>query len=93
MCWRGEQRLGRRAFDHLAGIHDRYTVGHPRNDAEIVGDQQQRQTQFALQALQQAEDLRLHRDIERRRGFVGNQQLRLAHQRHRDHHTLAEATR
>jgi hypothetical protein len=35
--------------------------------------------------------LRLHGHIERRRGFVGDQQLRIAHQRHRDHDPLAQA--
>ncbi len=83
--------MRRGAFHHLAGIHDRDPVGHARNDAEVVGDQQQRQAEFALQRLQQAEDLRLHGDIERGGGFVGDQQFRLAHQRHRDHHPLAQA--
>ena len=42
---------------------------------------------------QQVEDLRLDRDVERRRRLVGDQQLRLAGERHRDHRALAHAAR
>ena len=40
---------------------------------------------------QQVEDLRLHRDIERRGRLVGDQQPRLARDRDRDRHPLAHA--
>ena len=40
---------------------------------------------------QQLEDLRLHADVERRRRFVGQQQLRPAHQRDRERHALTHA--
>ena len=40
---------------------------------------------------QQLEDLRLHRDVERGRRLVGDQQLRVVDERHRDHHALAHA--
>ena len=39
----------------------------------------------------QLEDLRLHGHVERRRRLVGDQQLRVVDQRHRDHHALAHA--
>ena len=39
----------------------------------------------------QREDLRLDRDVERRRRLVGDQQQRIAGQRHGDHHALAHA--
>ena len=41
--------------------------------------------------LQQVEDLRLDRDVERGGRLVGDQQLRMARQRHRDHHALPHA--
>ena len=47
--------------------------------------------ELALQALQQREDLRLHGHVERRRRLVGDQQLRLVGERHRDHRALAHA--
>ena len=39
---------------------------------------------------EQAQDLRLYGDVERGRRFVGDEQLGIAHQRHRDHHALAQ---
>ena len=39
----------------------------------------------------QIEHLRLHRRVERRGRFVGDQQRRLGHHRHGDHHALAHA--
>ena len=40
---------------------------------------------------QQPQDLRLDGDVERGRRLVGDQQRRAAHQRHGDHHALAQA--
>ena len=68
-------------------------MGHASDDAQVMRDQQQRQAQFVLQGLQQTQDLRLHGDIERGGRFVGDQQFRIAHQRHRDHHALTQAAR
>ncbi len=36
------------------------------------------------------QNLRLYRNVERRGGFIGDQQLRSADQRHGDHDTLAQ---
>ena len=47
----------------------------------------------ALQRAHQIEDLRLDRDVERGRRLVGDQQLRVAGERHRDHHALPHAAR
>ena len=44
-----------------------------------------------LQIGQQVEDLRLDRHVERGRRLVGDQQLGVVGQRHRDHHPLALA--
>ena len=40
---------------------------------------------------QQRQDLRLHRDVERRGRLVRDQQIRLVGERHRDHDALALA--
>ena len=45
----------------------------------------------ALLLGEQVEDLSLHRHVERRRRLVGDQQLRVVQQRHRDHRALAHA--
>jgi hypothetical protein len=44
-----------------------------------------------LQLAHQVEDLRLNRHIERRGRFVGDQQIGLAGEGHRDHHALPHA--
>ena len=43
----------------------------------------------ALQLLEQREHLRLHHHVERGRRLVGDQEARVARERHRDHHPLA----
>ena len=59
--------------------------------AEIVRDEQHRQLQPVLQIEQQVDDLRLHRDVERRYRLVGDHQRRIERQRARDADALALA--
>ena len=49
------------------------------------------QVELALEILQQVEDLRLHRDVERRDRLVADDQLRLERERARDADPLALA--
>ena len=44
-----------------------------------------------VSSFKQVEDLRLHGDVERGRRLVGDDQARLAGERHGDHHALAHA--
>ena len=78
-------------FDDLAGIHD----DHPRtelpDDPHVVGDQQHRGL-LALHLQNQVEDLGLNGDVERGGRFVGDNQLRLEHERHGNHDALSHAT-
>ena len=46
---------------------------------------------FRCSVAQQVENLRLDRDVERRRRLVGDDERRLARQRHRDQRALAQA--
>ena len=59
--------------------------------AEIVRDEQHRQAEPVLQVEQQVDDLRLHRDVERRDRLVGDDQRRIERQRARDADALALA--
>src|SRR5215204_887446 len=52
-----------------------------------------RHAQFVAQVHQQIQDLRLDGDIQRCGGFVGDEQLGPAGERHGDHHALTLATR
>ena len=48
---------------------------------------------LGAQRAHQLEDLRLDGDVERGGGLVGDQEPRVAGERHRDHHALAHAAR
>jgi hypothetical protein len=61
-------------FDDTSAVHDGHAVGHFGHHAKVVCDEEQRQSQPAAQVSEQVENLGLHRDIQRRRGFVGNDQ-------------------
>ena len=78
-------------FDDLAGIHHHHPLRHLGHHAHCVRDEHHRHAHLGLQPGQQVEDLRLDGDVQRRRGLVGNQQLRPAGQRNGNHHALAHA--
>jgi hypothetical protein len=60
-----------------------------RTIAEVVGDQQQRHAEPILQLAHQLQDLRLDRHVERGGRLVGDQDVGLVGDRHRDHDALA----
>ena len=88
-----EEAIGRSRLDHLACVHHHRAVGVAGNDPHIVGDQQDCHTEVLLQVVEQGQDLRLDRDIESGGRLVGDQQFRLAGERHGDHDALAQAAR
>src|ERR1700677_2096570 len=54
-----------------------------------MGDEQHSHAELALQFLQQFQDLRLNRNVERGGRLVRDEEVRSIGQRHRDHHALA----
>ena len=54
-------------------------------------NEKQRHAGVGAQALQQLQDLQADRDVERGGRLVGDQELRVARERHRDHRALALA--
>ena len=78
------------SIDHAA-VHHVHALAHARDDAEVVRDQDERGVAIRDERAQQVEDLRLDRHVERGRRLVGDQELRLAGERHRDHRALAHA--
>ena len=72
----------------LAGVHDGDPVGNLRDDPQVVRDQQDAHPVLGAQFVQQTEDLRLDGDIQRGRGLIGQQKIRIAGKRDRDDHTL-----
>lgn len=77
----------------FAVAHDVDAVGKAPDDAEIMGDEDDRHAELALQLGEQHEDLRLDRHVERRRRFVCDQYVGIVGQRHGDHDPLSLATR
>jgi len=73
-------------FDDAAGVHHSDALGHLRDDAEIVGDEEKTELQFAAEAVEQIQDLLLHRDVERRCGFIRDQESRPGCQRRHGNH-------
>jgi hypothetical protein len=86
-----EQGSDRSLLDGPAGIHHHHPVGHLGDDAEVMGDEQDRHPELLLQATHQVEDLGLDGDVEGGGRLVGDQQARIAAQRHGDHHALPHA--
>ena len=76
------------ALDDAAGIHHQHAVGGLGDDAHVVRDDDDRHAELVAQVHQQVEHLRLDGHVERGRRLVGDQQLRPAGERHRDHHAL-----
>ena len=79
------------AFHHLAVVHHDHLVGDVGDDAQVVRDDQHGHVELALKIVHQLQDLRLYRDVQRRRRLVGDQQRRAADQGHGDHRPLAQA--
>ena len=83
-----EDLLGGALLADLAAAHHHHVIGDVTHHREIVGDEQHRHLVLALELGDEIQDLLLDRDVERGGGLVGDQQLRLARDRHRDHHAL-----
>ena len=57
-------------------MHDGDRVAHAANDGEVVRDEEIGEAELALEVFEQVENLRLDRDVERRYGFVADNELR-----------------
>ena len=90
---RCEQLIDGRMLRDPARVHHEHVVAELGDDAQVVRDEQHRHAVLVLQPAQELEDLRLHGDVERRRRLVGDQELRAARDRHRDHDALPHAAR
>ena len=72
-------------------VHHEHVVGDLGDQSQVMRDEDDRRSVLGLQAPHEIHDLGLHRDIERSRGLVGDQQHRVERERHRDHGTLPHA--
>ena len=86
-----EQLALRALLDDPARVHHRDPVGHVGHHAHVVRDQHDGGAEVLPELLDQAEDLRLDGDVQRGGRLVGDQHVRVAGHRHRDHDALAHA--
>src|SRR6516165_3462574 len=80
-------------LDELARIHHRDVVTEPSNDTEIMADEQEGNALVPSEARQQAQDLRLDRDVEGGRRLVEDQERRFADERGGDQRALLHPAR
>ena len=88
-----EQRRFRSRFDDLSQIQHRDRLGDMAHDLKVVRNKKIGDAHVLLQVHQQIQHLRLNRNVERGHGLVGNQELRLQHQRARHRNSLALSSR
>ena len=79
-------------LDDLPEIHD----GDPRRDVanhrEVVGDEEVGEAELVLELLEQVDDLRLNRDVERRHRLVADEKLGVQRERTSEPDALALPT-
>ncbi len=86
-----EDLIGVAVLDHISAVHHQDVLAELGDDAEVVGDQDNRGAGLLLQVVHQLEHLRLDGNVQRRGRLVGDQELRVTRQSHGDHHALAHA--
>ena len=77
--------LGGALLDQPPPLHDADAMREAPHQPQVMGDEEQCHSHLGLQRVEQGEDLHLYRHVERRGRLVGDQQARLAGERHRDH--------
>jgi hypothetical protein len=88
-----EDVVGRSHLDDAPGVHHGDAVGQPGDDAEVMGDPDERHPELVRELLDDGEDLRLDGDVERRRRLVGDDECGTMEERDRDRHALPHAAR
>jgi len=83
----------RARLDDFTVRHHTDAIGNLAHDTQIMGDEQDRHSKFGLEFFQQREDLSLDRDIESGRGLIGDQEIGIVRECHRNHDALTLPTR
>jgi len=86
-----DEALRRTHFHDLTQVHDGDAAADVRHNADVMRDEDRREVKPLLQSAQDLEDLCLDRDVERRDGLIGDDQLRLARERPRNPDALSLA--
>ena len=62
-------------FDDLAEVHDRDALAEVLHNGQVVGDEEICEVELGSQVRKQVQDLGLDRDVERRDGFVADDEV------------------
>ncbi|RIH82137.1 hypothetical protein Mrose_03458 [Calidithermus roseus] len=89
----GEEGLEAALLADLAAVHHRDAVAKVTSQGGVVGDEEHRQAQVALEVLEQVDDLGLHDHVQGAGGLVEDDQRGLEGQGHGDDHPLLHAAR
>ena len=66
-----------RQLHHLAEVHNTDTVGEVLNDGQVVGDEQDGQTELLTQLVEQVDDLCLNGNVQCGNRLVADQKFRI----------------
>ena len=77
------------ALADSSAVHNNNLIGHLRDNAQIMGNDDDRHAQLLLQFHHQLQDLCLDRNVKCGGGLVRDQDRGLGYQRHSNHDTLA----
>ena len=80
-------------FHYTATVHNNNLIAHLSHNTQIMGDKNDRCTDVLFQLIHQIKNLCLNRNIQRRSGFIRNQNLGIAYESHGNHNSLALTAR
>ncbi len=83
------ERVRRALLHDPARVHHRGVRAGLRDDRQVVRDEDEREAELVRQVREEVEDLGLHHHVERGRRLVGEENARVAGERHRDRGALA----
>src|SRR2546426_2931663 len=89
MKWRAAELEAVRDLDELAEIHHGGLMADVRYRGQIVGDEQIAHREPALDLLEQADDVRADRDVQRRDGLIEHDEPRVGGERARNGQPLS----
>src|SRR3954462_9594112 len=91
MQWAGKELVHRGLLDLAARVHDDHPLRGFRDHAQVVGYEDHRRPELALELDDNVQDLRLNGNVQRGRRLVRDQHFRIARERYGDHGALTHA--
>ena len=88
-----EDAVGIALLDDAAHVEHGYVIANLRDEAKVVGYEDEGEAAVALQPRQEFQDLSLNRHVEGGRRLIGDYQVGVGRQRHGQHDPLLHAAR